>query len=198
MPAIPDKKGRLPGQRRTKKVVVFLPPLDPIRFPRLHNPEANGLALDPTIKVKRHTISAADDNAEKTLSEKLAATLRDNRARVLDLFRQIDADGDGEISRAEFTTAFQEEDQLLQGVDVPTSACAALFDEWDIDGSGSITFAELKRYLSKRPTGAGRAAALAPLRRGRTDAPEPRMCYASPRAGERKRDDRWGGRSLSP
>jgi len=79
----------------------------------------------------------------------------------------------------------------MQGLDVPTSACGALFDEWDADGSGAISFAELRKILSKRPT----AAASRPRRAGTQH--EPRMCYAAAPAGERKNDDRRGGRSLT-
>ena len=156
LPAIPDRNGRLPGQIRPKKVLVHLPPLDPLRFPKLHNPETNGLALDPTVNQKQRKRAAGDfddddENAEKTISQKLAAALRANRARVLDLFRQMDENLDGEISREEFMTAFQEEDNLMQGLDVPTSACGALFDEWDVDGSGTITFDELRKALRGKP-----------------------------------------------
>ena len=124
----------------------------PFRFPKLHNPEPNGLARDPTVKPKNRLSLEDDDDddlAEKTVSQKLVAALRANRARVLDLFRQMDENGDGEISRDEFMTAFQEEDRIMDGLDVPTSACGALFDEWDADGSGSISFGELRKILRK-------------------------------------------------
>lgn len=197
LPAIPNKHGLLPGQTRPKKVLVHLPQLDPIRFPLLYNPETNGLALDPTVKhARRRTAVAQDDDndAEKTVSEKLAAALRANSARVLDLFRQMDENDDGEISRAEFMKAFQEENNLMEGLDVPTSACGALFDEWDTDRSGTISFAELRKTLSKKRP-------LQPRRwRGCTQF-DPRGCaarqHAATHAGESKFDDRRGGQPLS-
>ena len=199
LPAIPDKHGRLPGQRRPKQLVVHLPPLDPVRFPWLYNPEANGLANDPFAKQKRRPVAEDiatndDDTAEKSVSEKLAAALRANAARVLDLFRQMDENGDGEISRDEFVAAFQEEKLLLDGLNVPIGACGALFNEWDADGSGSISFSELKRILSKR-----RAQPHPAVRRGKGQQ-EPRLCYATPRAGDDplpRRDDRRGGRAMT-
>lgn len=106
----------------------------------------------------------------------------------------MDENGDGEISRAEFVTAFEEENNLMQGLDVPKSACFELFDEWDADGSGTLSFAELRKILSKRPS----AAPSPRPRRGRNFGPEPRMCYASAHAGERKNDDRRGGQPISP
>ena len=39
------------------------------------------------------------------ISEQLAVALRQNSTRVIDLFREWDTDGDGEVSRAEFHKA---------------------------------------------------------------------------------------------
>ena len=154
LPAIPDKKGRMPGEKRRKKEVLHLPPLDPTKFPTLHNPDLNGLALDPMISVKKRQLAMVVDeidDAEKTVSQKLAAALRENSARVLDLFRQLDENDDGVISRSEFIQAFQQENNLLEGVDVSTKHAAQLFDEWDADRSGTIEFDELRTLLKKRP-----------------------------------------------
>ena len=53
----------------------------------------------------------------KPISEQLAAALKTNSARVLDLFRDWDADGDGEVSRAEFRRAMP-----ALGLNVPTKS----------------------------------------------------------------------------
>ena len=153
LPAIPDIHGRLPGQKKeSKKVVVHLPPLDPVRFPKLYNPEPNGLSIDPydTNKRRKQLVEGEDDTAEKSVSERLAAALRANAARVLDLFRQWDENGDGEVSREEFTQSFAEEDRLMTGLSVSMQEAALLFDEWDADGSGTISFQELKKCLKKK------------------------------------------------
>ena len=207
LPAIPDRAGSLrwmeglPVKKRAPRLFVHLPPLDPIRFPTLHNPTPNGLALDPTDDLRRKPAAPAveeEDEAEMTVSERLAAALRANSARVLDLFRLWDENDDGEVSKAEFVRAFQEENGLMKGLDVFEKEARGLFDEWDADGSGSISFTELKKLLSKRPA----AASALRMRRGM---PEPRMCYpvndaagpeGAPLTVQLHQVDRRGGRSF--
>ena len=82
---------------------------------------------------------------EKPVSDQLAQALRNGSARVLDLFRQWDTDGDGEVSRQEFLVAMPK-----LGFDVPKEGILKLFDEWDTDGGGTLSFGELKKILSKR------------------------------------------------
>ena len=92
-----------------------------------------------------------DEGAELTLSEQLTQVLRERAARILDLFRQWDTDGDGEVTRDEFVRAFMENRGLMLDVEhVSHARLAELFDEWDVDGSGSITLDELKKILTKR------------------------------------------------
>ena len=83
---------------------------------------------------------------DKPASEQLAAALRKGSARVLDLFRQWDTDGDGEVSKAEFLKAMP-----ALGLAVEKADIEKLFDSWDADGGGSLSFAELKKILSRRP-----------------------------------------------
>ena len=62
----------------------------------------------------------------------------------MDLFREWDADGDGEVSKGEFRKALQ-----LLGLYAPRPTVDALFDEFDRDGGGSISFAELNKLLRR-------------------------------------------------
>ena len=56
---------------------------------------------------------------------------------MVDLFREWDADKNGQVSKAEFRKAMP-----LLGFDAPRREVDALFDSWDPDGSGTIAYAE--------------------------------------------------------
>ena len=64
--------------------------------------------------------------------------------RVLDLLREWDKDGDGEISRQEFHEAM-----IKMGLEAPKKDIDDLFSEWDSDGGGTLEFKELKEILAK-------------------------------------------------
>jgi len=65
-----------------------------------------------------------------------------NAGRIIDLFREWDVDGDGNVTKKEFRKAMP-----VLGFDVPTSEVDKLFESFDPDGSGSIGYAELKKML---------------------------------------------------
>ena len=73
--------------------------------------------------------------------------------RVIDLFREWDADGDGQVSKKEFRKAMP-----LLGVDFPKDVIDGLFDEFDVDGGGSIGYAELKKMLAGASSAGGKTA----------------------------------------
>ena len=75
------------------------------------------------------------------ISAQIADALRNSSGRVLDLFREWDADGDGEISRKEFHAAMPK-----LGLEVPKDAVNKLFDEWG-GKDGSLEFKELSKIL---------------------------------------------------
>jgi len=82
------------------------------------------------------------------ISQQIGNALRKNSTRVMDLFRSWDADGDGEVTRAEFHKAMK-----ALGLEVPKKDVDLLFDEWDKGGDGAIGFKELQKILSStRPT----------------------------------------------
>jgi Ca2+-binding EF-hand superfamily protein len=86
------------------------------------------VALDPKLSARAGARS------------RILGTLRAQQARVMDLFRSWDADGDALISKTEFRQAV-----LVLGLDgVPRKQVDELFDELDKDGSGEISFNEMR------------------------------------------------------
>ena len=105
----------------------------------------------PRKKTKTSVLGNLDlDESQGALpvSEQISKALQANAVRVLDLFREWDTDGDGDVSRKEFHKAMP-----ALGLDVPKEAVDALFDQWDSDGGGSISYDELRKLL--RPSGGG-------------------------------------------
>ena len=88
------------------------------------------------------------------IREQIAHALRSNSVRVLDLFREWDTDGDGEVTRKEFHAAMSK-----MGLEVPDAEVYALFDEWDKDGGGALDFKELSRILKANTVNTGKPAA---------------------------------------
>jgi len=87
-----------------------------------------------------------DFDEERPLGEQLKAALSKQAIRVLDLFRDWDTNGDGQVSKKEFRNAMP-----ALGMDLPIDVVDALFDQYDLDGQGSIEFNELKKMLSGTP-----------------------------------------------
>ena len=63
---------------------------------------------------------------------------------MIDLFREWDTDGDGEVNKDEFRKAMP-----LLGLHVPRADVDALFDSFDADGGGTISFRELNKHLRR-------------------------------------------------
>jgi len=81
---------------------------------------------------------------EKSVLEQLREGLKRTNTRVLDLFREMDGDNDGRISKKDFRKAF-----LEMGPDFPSVVVEKLFDDFDPDGSGEIEFNELDKFLRR-------------------------------------------------
>lgn len=85
---------------------------------------------------------ALQRKASRSLPAALAATLRANRTRTIDLFRVMDMNLDGVVSKDELG-------KMLEniGLHVGAAELDELFERLDPDGSGGIVFRELHRVL---------------------------------------------------
>lgn len=90
--------------------------------------------------------SAGQDAAQMTPQERLRKALADNVARVIDLFREWDVNGDGVVSKGEFSRALHS-----LGLTQERTLARAVFDTFDIDGSGEISIGEMDVALKPRP-----------------------------------------------
>ena len=81
---------------------------------------------------------------DRSIAEQLRDALVANSARVSDLFREWDSDNDGLVSKEEFRMALP-----MLGLFATRGDADHLFDSFDSDGSGSITFLELNRMLRR-------------------------------------------------
>jgi len=84
------------------------------------------------------------EEGAKELSQQLREALVSNASRVIDLFREWDEDGDGMISKKEFEVAMP-----MLGLHVDLTVVHSLFDEFDCDASGEISFRELNKILRR-------------------------------------------------
>ena len=78
--------------------------------------------------------------------EGLIAKLDANLGRVIDLFRALDVDGSGCVSKKEFRKGIGD----ALGVEISLEECAALFARLDPDDSGTIEYRELDAKLHRR------------------------------------------------
>jgi len=90
-------------------------------------------------------------DAGESVPDQLRRALNSNKARVIDLFRQLDDDGSGSISAVEFIKAMGE-----LGMAAPPEAITSIFLSFDPDSSGTIEYRELEKLLrhslQKHPT----------------------------------------------
>ena len=84
--------------------------------------------------------------AVNNMQQQLRTVLQANHAKVLDLFRAWDQDGDGTVRKAELRRAI-----ALLGYDAPDLEVDKLFDSFDRDGGGAIEYKELHRAI-RRPS----------------------------------------------
>ena len=86
-----------------------------------------------------------DEKSDESVAIQLRNALTANAVRIIDLFREWDDSGDGEVSKAEFRKAM-----IMLGFEVPRKDIDSLFDLWDPDRSGRLTVQELNKQLINR------------------------------------------------
>ena len=132
----------------------------------------------------------------------IALGLKKNMKKVLDLFREWDENGDGEISKKEFKQAIK-----VLKIESTPDAVNALFERFDADGNGTIDFKELNTLVRvgslikvdpTAPMETETPAARTPAREGAV-VEEPRTAQRSrvaavPRAEQRSRPRLEGSR----
>ena len=74
--------------------------------------------------------------------DEIRNALRQDRTRIIDAFRTLDKDGDGQVSKREFRAALP-----ALGFRVSKTTADELFAELDEDGSGQISYDELNSQL---------------------------------------------------
>ena len=94
-----------------------------------------------------------DEPPKKQASvDQMRSALRTNRTRVIDVFRCLDRNGDGTVTKREFRAALP-----LLGFEANQKTADTVFAELDLDGSGKVEYEELNKQLRQ-----GRAVDLAP------------------------------------
>ena len=86
-----------------------------------------------------------DLESDVPVPEQIMASLQKNQVRVMDLFREWDENGDGEITKKEFCQAMPR-----LGIEAPRKDIELLFDSFDPDGGGSIEYNELNKALKRK------------------------------------------------
>jgi len=81
----------------------------------------------------------------KSVVEQLREQIQEKGLRTLDLFRELDEDNDGVISKKDWTKGLK-----MLGEDVPDDVLDKAFQESDPDKSGTIEFKEFDTFLKGR------------------------------------------------
>ena len=126
------KKGPLPGQEKKGKPAKVV--MSGKEFAQ------KKLAAKQTSSLLRNV--DLDEDSGVPYSVQLRQHLQKNAVRVIDLFREWDADASGTVSKQEFA-----DNMKLLGLNVPQSAVYEVFDSMDPDRSGEIEYQELNKLL---------------------------------------------------
>ena len=103
--------------------------------------------VDPAAVSEVDLLLSMGNDVMRTSMKQMTDSLSGQAARVIELFKKWDRDGDGTIDRDEFFKAMP---RLGMVGNVPAEV-DALFAKFDPDGSGKITFRELYRMIRHSP-----------------------------------------------
>ena len=88
--------------------------------------------------------ATALSDASLKIQESLRVKLTQSATRVMDLFKEWDADKSGSITKKEFRKALP-----TLSIECTKAQADELFDSFDPDGSGTIEFNELNKMLRR-------------------------------------------------
>ena len=90
------------------------------------------------------------EDRSKHHASKLRESLLNNAKKLFAKFREWDIDGDGLVDKEEFRNAIPKMGIPMMAT-IPASDIDELFDTLDVDGSGAISYKELKSLLRNKP-----------------------------------------------
>lgn len=120
------------------KAKLAAKPAAPSPQPSVKRPDSG----EPTRKSKFRLVN----DPSRSIADQLREQIKNGGLRVMDLFRELDEDGDGGVSKKDWRKGMA----IIAESDVPAAALDAAFDEADPDKSGTIEFAEMDDFLRGR------------------------------------------------
>lgn len=115
----------------------------------IHTKAENRFALRSPTALRRNLARFSgsykvDGKSKKSLVKQLSDTIRRNKLRAYDFFRDWDADHNGTLQREEFCAAM-----YAMGFTGDDDAIHRAFDEIDLDGNGEIGLREMEKALQQ-------------------------------------------------
>ena len=102
--------------------------------------------MAPTPKPKPSVDTSPTSLSQGAGQTRLRSAIASNMSRVLDIFRDLDSDGSGDVDCGEFRKGIR----TILGGDYETDDIDALFDSIDESGDGLVSYRELARTLRLR------------------------------------------------
>jgi hypothetical protein len=131
VPSACEAKGRAGGKGAQKK-----------RLPKQKSTPRIAGSHEPMRRKQRFKL---ENDPNKSINEQLREQIKQRNLRTKDLFFELDGDGDGLVSKADWRATMQS-----IAPDVPAALLEAAFVEADGDGDGTIEISELEGFLKGR------------------------------------------------